>query len=82
MGLFDIFSGGPFDFNADGHTSPVELALGFMMLDELGKDKEREHRRQELVNELLSNAAVEGLTYSPEEIEEFLADSEALGLLD
>ncbi len=82
MGLFDIFSGEPFDFNADGHTSPVELTFGFMMLDELGKDKEREHRRQELVNELLSNAAAEGLTYSPEEIETFLVDSENLGLLD
>lgn len=82
MGFFDIFSGGPFDFNGDGKMDAGEMALGIMMLDSLDKEKERERRRQELVSDLLRNAAIHGLEYSPEEIEEFLADSEALGLLD
>lgn len=82
MGLFDIFSGGPFDFNGDGHTDFCETALGLMMLNELQKEEERERKRQELVDDLLFNAFMEGLEYSDEEIEEFLADSEALGLLD
>ena len=77
MGFLDIFSGGPFDFNGDGRTDPSEMALGFMMLDELGR-KEREKR--EIVNELRRNAAKEGLTYSDEEIQKILADSEQLGL--
>ena len=59
-----------------------EMALGLMMMDELGKGDERERRRQELVSDLLRNAAIHGLEYSPEEIEAFLADSESLGLLD
>mgnify|MGYP000515220480 CR=1 FL=1 len=82
MGLFDIFSGGPFDFNGDGKMDAGEMALGLMMMDEIGKEKERERRRQELVSDLLRNAAIHGMEYSPEEIEAFLADSEALGLLD
>lgn len=82
MGFFDIFSGGPFDFNGDGKTDAGEMALGLMMMDELGKERERERKKQELVNDLLRNAAKYGLTYSPEEIQEFLADSENLGLLD
>lgn len=45
MGFFDIFSGGPFDFNGDGHTDPSEMALGLMMIDELGKAEERERKR-------------------------------------
>lgn len=80
MGFFDIFSGGPFDFDNDGHTDASELALGFMMLDGLGKEKER--KKQEFVNELLLNAAMEGLEYTDEEIQEILADSERLGLFD
>ena len=82
MGLFDIFSGGPFDFNGDVKMDAGEMALGLMMMDEIGKEKERERRRQELVSDLLRNAAIHGMEYSPEEIEAFLADSEALGLLD
>lgn len=82
MGFFDIFSGGPFDFNGNGHTDPGEMALGLMMMDELGKAEERERKRQELVDELLRNAAINGVEYIQEEIEEFLADSERLGLLD
>lgn len=70
------------DINGDGHTDASELALFFMALDELGKEEERERRRQELVSDLLHNAAIHGLEYSPEEIEAFLADSEAFGLLD
>lgn len=80
MGFFDIFSGGPFDFNGDGRTDASELALGFMMLDGLGKEKER--KKQEFVNDLLLNAAMEGLEYTDEEIQEILADSERLGLFD
>lgn len=75
------FLGGLFDFNGDGHTDAGELALGFMMLDEIQKE-EREKRRQELVSDLLRNAALYGVTYSDNEIEEFLAESERLGLLD
>ena len=82
MGFLDIFSGGPFDFNGDGHTDPGEMALGFMILDGLGKKKTREQKRQELVDEFLLNAAIEGLEYTDEEIEQFLADSERYGLLD
>lgn len=58
------------------------LTLGFMALDELGKDKERERKKQEFLNDLLLNAAVEGLTYTDSEIQEILADSERLGLFD
>ena len=82
MGFFDMFSGGPFDFNGDGRTDPGEMALGFMLLDSLGKEKKREQQRQELVSDLLRNAAIYGVEYTPEEIKEFLADSERLGLLD
>lgn len=82
MGFFDIFKGGPFDFNGDGKMDVGEMALGFMMLNELQKEEEREGRRQELVDDLLFNASMEGLEYTDEEIEEFLADSERLGLLD
>lgn len=81
MGFFDIFSGGPFDFNGDDRTDASELALGFMMLDRFGKEQERERKKQELIASLLRQAAIDGLEYSPEEIEAFLADSEALGLL-
>lgn len=79
MGFFDIFSGGPFDFNCDGYTDPGEMALGFMMLDGIQRE-EKERKKREFVNELLQNAAVEGLSYSPEEIEQIVADSESLGL--
>lgn len=82
MGLFDIFSGGPFDFNGDGKMDVGEMALGAMILNEIGKEEERERKKQELVSALLRQAALDGLTYSPEEIQEFLADSESLGLLD
>ena len=82
MGFFDVFGGGPFDFNGDGKMDAGEMALGLMMMDELGKEKERERKRQELVSSLLRQAAIDGLEYSPEEIEAFLADSESLGLLD
>lgn len=81
MGFLDIFSGGPFDFNGDGHTDAGELALGFMILDSLAKE-DRERKKQELVDDLLRNAAIYGVEYSPEDIEELLADSEQLGLLD
>ncbi|MBD5117865.1 MAG: hypothetical protein HDT37_01920 [Clostridiales bacterium] len=82
MGFFDIFGGGPFDFNGDGRTDASELALGFMMLDGLGKAQEKERKKQEFVNELFLNAAMEGLEYTDEEIQEILADSERLGLFD
>ena len=82
MGFFDIFGGGLFDFDRDGKMDAGEMALGLMKMDELGKGDERERRRQELVSDLLRNAAIHGLEYSPEEIEAFLADSESLGLLD
>lgn len=58
------------------------LTLGFMAFDELGKDKERERKKQEFLNDLLLNAAAEGLTYTDSEIQEILADSERLGLFD
>jgi len=82
MGFFDIFSGGPFDFNGDGHTSPGEMAFGFMMLDTIAKKQERERKKRELVDDLLRSAALSGLEYTDEEVEVFLADSERLGLLD
>lgn len=74
-----IFSGGPFDFNGDGRIDPGEMALGLMMLDDIQRE-EKERKKQEFVNELLQNATVEGLSYSPEEIEQIVADSESLGL--
>lgn len=80
MGLLDFFGGGLFDLNNDGKTDSSELALGFMMLDELGKEQERERQKQEFVNELRRKAAMEGLEYSDDEIQEILADSERLGL--
>ena len=49
-----------------------------MVFDELGKDKERERKEQEFLNDLLLNAAAEGLTYTDLEIQEILADSERL----
>ena len=75
------FLGGLFDFNGDGHTDAGELAFGLMMLDEIQRE-ERERRRQELVSNLLRNAAIYGVEYTDEEIAGFLADSERLGLLD
>lgn len=78
MGFFDIFGGGPFDFNGDGRTDTSELALGLMMMDEI----ERERKKQELVSDLLRNAALSGLTYSEAEIQDFLTDAERNGLLD
>ena len=56
--------------------------IGFMMLDEFGKAHEKERKKREFVNELVLNAAIEGLTYSDEELQEILADSERLGLFD
>lgn len=82
MGFFDIFSGGPFDFNGDGKMDVGETALSFMMLDELEKDKKRERKKQELISDLLHNAALAGLEYSETELQEFLADAERNGLLD
>lgn len=79
MGFFDIFGGGPFDFNGDGHTGSDEMAFGFMMLDDIQRN-EKERKKQEFVDELLQNAAIEGLEYTDEEIQEILADSERLGL--
>lgn len=58
------------------------LTLGFMAFDELGKDKERERQKREFVNDLRRNAAKHGLTYTDEELQEALDDSEALGLFD
>lgn len=58
------------------------LTLGLMALDELGKEDERERKKQEFLNDLLLNAAAEGLTYTDEELREILADSERLGLFD
>ena len=80
MGFWDIFSGGPFDFNGDGKMDAGETALGFMMLDSFGKEQERERKKQEFVRELLQNASREGLEYTHGEIQEILADSERLGL--
>ena len=51
MGFFDIFGGGPFDFNGDGHTGSDEMAFGFMMLDDIQR-KEKERKKQEFVIEL------------------------------
>lgn len=51
-------------------------------MNELDKETEREQKRQELVSDLLRNAAIYGVEYTDEQIEEFLADSERLGLLD
>lgn len=82
MGIFNIFSGGPFDFNGDGKMDAGEMALGFMMLDGLAKEKERERRKQELVSDLLRNAALSGLEYSETEIQDFLIEAECNGLLD
>lgn len=82
MGLFDIFSGGPFDFNGDGKMDAGEMALGLMMMDELEKKKEQKRKEQELVSDLLRNAALSGLEYSEAEVQEFLADAERNGLLD
>lgn len=81
MGIGEFFRGF-FDFNGDGSTDSGEEFSGFMMLDELCGEQSREAKRQELVNDLLNNAALYGVTYTPEEIEEFLADSERIGLLD
>lgn len=53
-----------------------------MALDELDGEHEREQKRQELVDDLLRNAASYGVEYTDEEIQEFLADSERFGLLD
>ena len=80
MGFFDSFGGGPFDFNGDGREDAFEMATGFMMLDSFGKKKERERKKKEFLNDLLQNAAAEGLTYSDVELQEILADSERLGL--
>lgn len=80
MGFFDIFSGGPFDFNGDGREDAFEIATGFMMLDSFGREKEQERKKREFLDDLLLNAAAEGLTYSDEELQEILADSEQLGL--
>lgn len=82
MGFLDNIFGGIFDFNGDGHTDPSEMAMGLMMLDEMDKERERERKKQELINDLLRNAAQYGLEYSEEEIEEYLTDSERLGLFD
>lgn len=79
MGFFDIFSGGPFDFNGDRRTDPGEMALGLMMLDDIQKE-EKERKKRKFLDELLQNAALEGLTYTGAEIQEILADSEQLGL--
>lgn len=59
-----------------------ETIVSFFAMNEFDKEAEREHQRQELVSDLLRNAAIYGVEYSDEEIEEFLADSERLGLLD
>ncbi len=75
-----FFSGGPFDFNGDGREDAFETATGFVMLNNLGKEKERERKKQEFLNDLLLNAAAEGLTYTDEELQEILVDSEQLGL--
>ena len=32
------FFGGMFDFNGDGHTDFVEMALGFQILDEMDRE--------------------------------------------
>lgn len=82
MGFLGIFSGGPFDFDGNGKTDAGEMALGFMMMDELGKVEERERKRQELISDLLHNAALSGLEFGEAEIQEFLADAERNGLLD
>lgn len=82
MGFFNIFSGWPFDFNGDGKTDSFETATGYMFLDGLSKERERERQKKEFVNDLLRNAAQYGVEYTDEEIQEILADSERLGLFD
>lgn len=37
-----IFSGGLFDLNGDGKTDAAEMAMMFMMFDEIQKETERE----------------------------------------
>ena len=71
MGLFDV--------NGDGRIDPGEMALGFMMLDDIQME-EKERKKREFVRDLLRNAAIEGLTYTDAEIREAVADSERLGL--
>ena len=56
------------------------MSIGYKVFDKHWKKKEREREKQEFVRELIQNAAREGLTYSDEEIQEILADSERLGL--
>ena len=56
------------------------MSIGYTVFDKHWKKKEREREKQEFVRELIQNAAREGLTYSDEEIQEILADSERLGL--
>lgn len=80
MGFFGMFGGGPFDFNGDGYTDASELALGFMVLDELEKEDEQEKRRQEFLDEFLLRAVVEGVKYTEEELQEILDKSERMGL--
>ena len=60
----------------------LDIVAGFFIMNEFDAEKKREQQRQELVSDLLRNAAIYGVEYTPEEIEEFLADSERLGLLD
>lgn len=43
----DIFGGGPFDFNNDGHTDPDEEWFGLIMANELRK-KRHEPSRQSM----------------------------------
>lgn len=66
MGFFDVFS----------------TAWDLWRWDELGKEKARERKKQELVDGLLRNAALYGVEYTEEESQKFIANSERLGLLD
>jgi hypothetical protein len=49
MGLFDGLFGGHFDFNGDGKTDPLEMGLGFAMLDELTAEEKAEQEDDLLV---------------------------------
>ena len=38
----DDFFGGMFDFNSDGQTDAVEVAIGFQVLEEMDRDDNQE----------------------------------------
>lgn len=39
----DDFFGGMFDFNCDGQTDVVEVALGYQILDEMSREDDKDN---------------------------------------